>query len=197
MTATNPPDHPAIESSTTVTTILGGGCFWCLEAVFAELDGILSVESGYAGGGALAPTYEDVCRGDTGHAEVVRIRFDGSLITFRDVLQVFFSIHDPTTPNRQGYDVGTQYRSVIFCLDDTQREVARTVIAELEAARLWRQPIVTEIAAAAPFHVAENYHQRYFERHGGEPYCEGVVAPKVAKFRKQWAGRLKRRPAPG
>jgi peptide-methionine (S)-S-oxide reductase len=177
---------------TTETAVLGGGCFWCLEAVFDELAGVIAVESGYAGGHPAHPTYEEVCSGRTGHAEVVRVTFDRALLTFRDVLTVFFTLHDPTTLNRQGNDMGTQYRSVIFCQTPAQRAVAEEVIAELTAAKLWRDPIVTEIAGAAPFYEAEGYHQEYFARNAGQPYCAVVVAPKVAKFRKHFTERLKR-----
>ncbi len=179
------------QQPTLATAILGGGCFWCLDAVFRELDGVHSVESGYAGGRTAAPTYEQVCAGDTGHAEVVRLRFDPAAISFPDVLRVFFTIHDPTTRNRQGNDVGTQYRSAIFCQDEGQRREANAVIAELTAQGLWRDPVVTDVAGPATFHPAEVYHQDYFERNGSQPYCAHVVAPKVAKFRKAWAQRLK------
>jgi peptide-methionine (S)-S-oxide reductase len=183
-----PPASPALE-----TAILGGGCFWCLEAVFDELAGVASVESGYAGGRFPNPSYDDVCSGRTGHAEVVRITFDPAIVTFRELLEVFFTIHDPTTPDRQGNDVGTQYRSVIFCQTAEQRELAEAVIGELTAAGLWRNPVVTEIAGAAPFHPAEGYHQDYFARNAGQPYCALVVAPKVAKFRKHFTERMKRK----
>jgi peptide-methionine (S)-S-oxide reductase len=185
---TSPAVTPATE-----TAVLGGGCFWCLEAVFDGLEGVLAVESGYAGGAAERPTYEEVCSGRTGHAEVVRVTFDPAVLSFRDLLTLFFTIHDPTTPNRQGNDVGTQYRSVIFCQTDAQRETANAVVAELSAAKLWRNPIVTEIAGAAPFHEAEAYHQEYFDRNPRQPYCALVVEPKVTKFRKQFADRLKKR----
>ena len=175
------------------TAVLGGGCFWCLEAVFDELAGVDSVESGYAGGKNANPSYEEVCSGRTGHAEVVRVRFDPAQFSFRDLLTVFFTIHDPTTLNRQGNDVGTQYRSVIFCQTPEQRAIAESVIAELTAGGLWDDPIVTEIADAAPFYEAERYHQEYFARNAGQPYCAAVVAPKVAKFRKHFTERLKRR----
>jgi peptide-methionine (S)-S-oxide reductase len=177
---------------TTETAILGGGCFWCLEAVFDGLAGVQSVESGYAGGSGANPSYEDVCGGRTGHAEVVRVTFDPSVLSFRDLLTVFFTIHDPTTLNRQGNDVGTQYRSVIFCANDAQRETAEAVVAELSAARLWRNPIVTQIAGPAPFYGAEAYHQQYFDRNPAQPYCALVVEPKVAKFRQHFRERLKR-----
>jgi peptide-methionine (S)-S-oxide reductase len=177
----------------TEIAVLGGGCFWCLEAVFDGLLGVASVESGYAGGAGPSPTYDEVCSGRTGHAEVVRVTFDPAVLSFRDLLTVFFTIHDPTTPNRQGNDVGTQYRSVIFCQSDEQRQVAEAVIAQLTAAKLWRNPIVTQIAGAVPFHEAEPYHQEYFDRNPRQPYCALVVEPKVTKFRKQFADRLKKR----
>ena len=176
----------------TQTAVLGGGCFWCVEAVYDQLKGVRSAESGYAGGKSPNPTYDDVCGGRTGHAEVVRIEFDPDELWFEDLLRVFFTIHDPTTKDRQGNDVGTQYRSVIFAQSAEQRKVAESVIAELNAARLWRDPIVTEIADAAPYYPAEQYHQEYFERNGRQPYCQAVVAPKVAKFRKTFADRLRR-----
>ena len=175
----------------TQTAVLGGGCFWCVEAVYDQLKGVRSAESGYAGGKSANPTYDDVCGGRTGHAEVVRIEFDPDELSFEDLLRVFFTIHDPTTKDRQGNDVGTQYRSVIFAQSPEQRKVAESVIAELNQARLWRDPIVTEIADAAQFYPAEQYHQEYFARNGRQPYCQAVVAPKVAKFRKQFLDRLK------
>jgi len=187
MTATPP------SSSLQETAVLGGGCFWCLEAVFDELAGVQSVESGYAGGRDPCPTYEDVCGGRTGHAEVVRIAFDPSVLSFRELLTVFFTIHDPTTPDRQGNDVGTQYRSVVFCQSPDQRATAESLIAELSAAELWKDPIVTEIAAGAPFYEAERHHQEYFAGNPRQPYCAAVVAPKVAKFRKLFTARLKRK----
>ena len=173
--------------------VLGGGCFWCLDAVFRGLEGVASVESGYAGGSAANPTYEAVCGGRTGHAEVVKVTFDPAVLTFRDLLTVFFTIHDPTTKDRQGNDVGTQYRSVVFCETPEQRADAEAVIADLTAQKLWRDPIVTEIASRAAFYPAENYHQDYFARNGAQPYCQIVVAPKVAKFRKAFADRLKKK----
>ena len=185
---TTPSATPATE-----TAILGGGCFWCLEAVFDGLEGVLSVESGYAGGAGERPSYEEVCGGRSGHAEVVRVTFDPAKLSFRDLLTVFFTIHDPTTPNRQGNDVGTQYRSVIFCQSDEQRATAKSVVAELDAAKLWKNRIVTEIAGAVPFHEAEAYHQEYFDKNPRQPYCALVVEPKVTKFRKQFAERLKQR----
>ena len=179
--------------SPSATAVLGGGCFWCLDAVFRELEGVRSVESGYAGGRTANPTYEDVCGGKTGHAEVVRMTFDPAVLSFRDLLRVFFTIHDPTTLNRQGNDVGTQYRSVIFCETPDQRTDAEAVIGELTAEGLWRDPVVTEIAGRATFHPAEGYHQDYFARNGRQPYCAYVVAPKVAKFRKAFAERLRKK----
>ena len=176
----------------TETATLGGGCFWCLEAVYLEVDGVVSVESGYAGGEVADPTYEQVCNGDTGHAEVVRVDFDPARISYRDILGIFFSIHDPTTLNRQGNDVGTQYRSVIFTHSDEQARIARQMVDELAAQKTFGRPIVTEILPVPDYYPAEAYHQRYFEQHPGQGYCAVVVAPKVAKFRKQFADRLRR-----
>jgi len=172
---------------------LAGGCFWCLEAVFDQLAGVESVESGYMGGALANPTYEDICTGETGHAEVVRLTFDPAVVSFRDILSVFFTIHDPTTLNRQGNDVGTQYRSAIFFHSAEQEKAARETIARLSAEGLWANPIVTQVAAATTFYQAEDYHQEYFARVGGRnPYCTMVVEPKVAKFRKHFMDRLKR-----
>lgn len=171
---------------------LGGGCFWCLEAVFQHLRGVESVVSGYAGGHVADPTYEEVCRGTTGHAEVVDVTFNPCVLDYRDLLRVFFTIHDPTTLNRQGADVGTQYRSVVFTRSREQDMVAREVIQELADAKTFDQPIVTEVAALNTFYPAEAYHQHYFERNPSQPYCQVVVAPKVAKFRKEHLERLKR-----
>jgi len=184
------PATPTLE-----TAVLGGGCFWCLDAVFRELAGVQSVESGYAGGSTPNPTYEAVCSGDTGHAEVVRVAFDPGVLSFRDLLRVFFTIHDPTTRDRQGNDVGTQYRSVVFCQTPEQRTDAEAVIAELAREKLWPDPIVTELAGPATFHPAETYHQDYFERNGRQPYCAYIIAPKLAKFRKAFAERLRRKRA--
>lgn len=178
-------------SQRTETATLGGGCFWCIEPVFQELRGVRRVESGYAGGHVPDPSYEDVCGGQTGHAEVVRVEFDPAEIGYRDILEVFFTVHDPTTPNRQGADVGTQYRSVIFHHDEEQRRVAVQVIAELEARGLWDAPVVTELAPAGEFYPAESYHQEYYRRNPGAGYCQVVIAPKVAKFRSRFADRLK------
>jgi peptide-methionine (S)-S-oxide reductase len=170
---------------------LGGGCFWCLEAVFQDVKGVERVVSGYAGGSVADPSYEDVCTGRTGHAEVVQITFDPAVLSYRDVLHLFFGIHDPTTLNRQGADVGTQYRSVIYVHSPEQERVARQVIAELGGQGLWDDPIVTEVTAAPAFYPAEAYHQEYFRRNPGQGYCRAVIAPKVAKFRKANFERLK------
>jgi peptide-methionine (S)-S-oxide reductase len=175
------------------TATLAGGCFWCLEAVFLELDGVASVVSGYSGGTTPNPSYRDVCGGATGHAEVVQVTFDPAVITFRDLLGVFFTIHDPTTLNRQGGDIGTQYRSAIFYHSDEQRRVAEEVKSELQAQGVWDAPIVTELEPIAAFYPAEEYHQNYFARNPGQPYCQAVVAPKVSKTRKVFMDRLKRR----
>lgn len=172
---------------------LAGGCFWCLEAVFDQLEGVESVESGYMGGQLKDPTYEDICGGDTGHAEVVRITYDPGKVSFQDILDVFFVIHDPTTLNRQGNDAGTQYRSAIFCHTPEQQAAAALAIARLGEAKLWDDPIVTEVTQAETFYVAEDYHQEYFERNPFQSYCAFVVKPKVAKFRKQFLSRLKKK----
>ncbi len=171
---------------------LAGGCFWCLEAVFDELKGVESVESGYSGGHAPNPTYHEVCDGDTGHAEVVQVKFDPAVVSYRDLLTVFFTIHDPTTLNRQGNDVGTQYRSAIFYHNEEQKKIAEAVIAEIETAKLWDAPIVTEVTPFEAFYRAEDYHQEYFAHNRFQPYCQFVVAPKVAKFRQKFAAKLKR-----
>ena len=166
---------------------LGGGCFWCLEAVYQELNGVEQVVSGYAGGFVEFPDYESVCEGVTGHAEVVQIQFDPSLISLRQILEVFFVIHDPTTLNRQGHDVGTQYRSVIYCEDELQINTALDVILELKEQKVYQEPIVTEIMLAPTFYPAEDYHQNYFATHPFQGYCMGVIAPKLEKFRKTFA----------
>ena len=170
---------------------LGGGCFWCLEAVFDNLQGVESVESGYTGGKIANPTYRQVCNGNTGHAEVVRVTFDPDVIAYREILEVFFTIHDPTTLNRQGNDVGTQYRSAIFYHSPAQRKITEQLIAELDAQKAFGAPIVTEVVPAPTFYVAEDYHQEYFANNESQPYCQFVVAPKVAKFRKKYAQRVK------
>jgi peptide-methionine (S)-S-oxide reductase len=170
---------------------LAGGCFWCLEAVFEQLRGVDKVESGYAGGIVAEPTYHQVCTGDTGHAEVVQITFDPSVITYREILDVFFATHDPTTLNRQGPDFGTQYRSAIFYHTPEQKEAAEQRIRELNAAKIWDAPIVTQVVPLQAFYRAEDYHQGYFRANPGQPYCQAVVSPKVAKFRKQFTSKLK------
>ncbi len=172
--------------------ILAGGCFWCLDAAFRQLRGVENVESGYAGGTVPNPSYRAVCTGRTGHAEVVRVTFDPSVISYRDLLGVFFTVHDPTTPNRQGGDIGTQYRSAIFYLSDAQRDTARELMDELAKEKMWRDPIVTELVMAPEFYPAEDYHQDYFENNAQQPYCQAVVAPKVAKVRKAYFDRLAR-----
>lgn len=177
------------------TATLAGGCFWCLEAVYDEIKGVHSVESGYAGGHAPNPTYRQVCDGDTGHAEVVQIHFDPNVVAYRDLLNVFFAIHDPTTLNRQGADVGTQYRSAIFYHDEEQKHIAGELIEELNAQKIWDKPIVTEVTKLDKFYAAEDYHQEYFARNPYQPYCMAVVAPKVAKFRKHFLDMLKKQPA--
>lgn len=171
---------------------LGGGCFWCLEAIYDELKGVTEVVSGYSGGHLPNPTYEQVCSKQTGHAEVVQVSFDPSLISYRDILQIFFAIHDPTTPNRQGSDVGPQYRSVIFYHSPEQKALAQEVMQNLNQAGLWQNPIVTELVAFEKFYPAEDYHQEYFRRNPYQPYCAFVVGPKVARFRKQYFDRLKK-----
>ena len=176
----------------TETATLGGGCFWCLEAVFDDLNGVISVESGYMGGQTVNPTYEQVCGGRTGHAEVVQITFDPALVRFREILEVFFVIHDPTTLNRQGNDSGTQYRSAIFFHSQEQKQIAQEVITNLSGARLWRDPVVTEVTPATVFYIAEDYHQEYFANNPEAGYCQFVVAPKVAKFRKHFLSKLKK-----
>ena len=171
---------------------LAGGCFWCLEAVYNELRGVESVVSGYAGGHDPDPTYEAVCSETTGHAEVVQIAFDPDMVSFRELLEVFFTIHDPTTLNRQGNDVGTQYRSAIYYHDEEQRLIAEEVIEEMTVAGLWDDPIVTEVTALDTFYEAEEYHQQYFEKNPFQPYCFVVVRPKVSKFRKKFVSKLKK-----
>lgn len=171
--------------------ILGGGCFWCLEAVYEQLLGVEKVESGYSGGAVVNPTYKQVCSGTTGHAEVVQVTFDPQVIDFQSLLEVFFTIHDPTTPNRQGADVGPQYRSAIFYHNKQQKTIAEQVIREIDVAKIWDNPIVTEVAPFEVFYRAEDYHQEYFRRNSGQPYCQVVIAPKVAKFRQRYLAKLK------
>ncbi len=174
------------------TATLAGGCFWCLEAVFQELAGVARVESGYSGGRVRNPTYREVCTGSTGHAEVTRVTFDPSVLSFEDLLRVFFAVHDPTTLNRQGHDAGTQYRSAVFFHGPEQEAAARRVIAELESRGLWEDPVVTEVVPFEAFYPAEDYHRDYFRRNPDQPYCQAVIAPKVAKFRKSFLDRLRR-----
>jgi peptide-methionine (S)-S-oxide reductase len=176
------------------TATLAGGCFWCLEAVYDELKGVHSVESGYAGGHVDNPSYRAVCSGMTGHAEVVQVRFDPNVVSYRDLLNVFFTIHDPTTLNRQGADTGTQYRSAIFYHDEEQKKIAEEVVRDLNAQKIWDNPIVTEVTPFDKFYVAEDYHQEYFARNPYQPYCQVVVAPKVSKFRKHFLEMLKKQP---
>lgn len=192
MNSKNGPTNGETEVAT-----LGGGCFWCLEAVYDQLDGVVSVESGYAGGHVKDPSYQEVCTGTTGHAEVVQVTFRPEQVSFKEILQVFFTIHDPTTLNRQGADVGPQYRSVIFFHSDEQKATAEEVMEELMRHELWSDPIVTELSPYSDFYVAEDYHQEYYERNMGQPYCQVVIAPKVAKFRKQFVDRLKASAAQG
>ena len=173
------------------TATLGGGCFWCLEAVFERLRGVERVVSGYAGGTGPDPSYHAVCTGTTGHAEVVQVTFDPAVLSFREVLDVFFATHDPTTLNRQGPDAGTQYRSAVFYHSPEQKRVAEERIAELNAAQVWDRPIVTQVVPLEAFYPAEGYHQEYFRRNPSQPYCQAIVAPKVAKFRKQFADKLR------
>jgi len=184
-------DKQSGNTSRTEIATLAGGCFWCLEAVFEELRGVEKVESGYSGGIVPDPTYHQVCTGTTGHAEVVQLTFDPNVISFRDILEVFFTIHDPTTLNRQGADVGTQYRSAIFYHTPEQKRAAEEVMAKLDAAQVWEAPIVTEVTPFHAFYRAEDYHQEYFRSNGGQPYCQVVIAPKVAKFRAQHLAKLK------
>jgi peptide-methionine (S)-S-oxide reductase len=186
MTDRSPPSTPEKEVAT-----LAGGCFWCLEAVFDQVKGVESVESGYMGGGRPNPTYEAVCTGTSGHAEIIQIRFDQNIISFRELLEIFFGIHDPTTLNRQGNDAGTQYRSAIFYHSPEQEATANEVIDTLSTAKIFDAPIVTEVVSASTFYVAEEYHQEYFVQNPSQPYCTYLISPKVAKFRQQFAGKLK------
>ena len=177
------------------TATLAGGCFWCLEAVFDDVKGVHGVESGYAGGHVDNPSYQAVCSGNTGHAEVIQIHFDPSIVSYRDLLNVFFAIHDPTTLNRQGADVGTQDRSAIFYHNDGQKIIAENHIEELNSQNIWDQAIVTQVSPLDKFYMAEDYHQEYFARNQNQPYCQAVIAPKVAKFRKHFLEMLKEQPA--
>ncbi len=174
------------------TATLGGGCFWCLEAVYVEMEGVVSIESGYMGGHVENPAYREVCTGRTGHVEVVQVKFDRAVTSYREVLEVFFAIHDPTSRDRQGNDAGSQYRSVIFYHDDGQRAAAEELIRDLNAQGIWPRPVVTEVRPATAFYRAEEYHQQYFRNNPEQPYCAFVVAPKVAKFREKFARKLRR-----
>ncbi len=181
-----------IEGAETEVATLAGGCFWCLEAIFGEVDGVKSVSSGYTGGTTINPSYQEVCTGTTGHAEAVQVVFNPGKISYREVLQVFFSVHDPTTLDRQGADVGTQYRSAIFYHNDQQRATAEALIGELDQDRLWKKPIVTQVLPLGEFYPAEEYHREYFLRHREQSYCQVVIVPKINKFRKQWTERIRR-----
>ena len=172
----------------------GSGCFWCSEAVFSELQGVVEVTPGYAGGTVPNPTYEEVCTDTTGHAEVARVAFDPSAISYRELLEVFFSTHDPTTRNRQGHDEGTQYRSVIFYESEAQKKEAEGIIRELSAGKVFRDPIVTEVSPLEAFYQAEDYHREYYRLNPSKPYCQAVIAPKLAKFRARWNSKLKNAP---
>jgi peptide-methionine (S)-S-oxide reductase len=186
---TTPDTPPAAAGLETAT--LGGGCFWCLEAVYERVRGVARVESGYAGGAEPDPTYEQVCSGRTGHAEVVRVAFDPAELSYRELLEIFFTIHDPTTPDRQGADVGPQYRSIILTESDAPRRTAEAVIADLEREGIWPDPIITQVEPLTRFHPAEAYHRQYYARNAGKPYCQFVIEPKVAKFRQRFASRLR------
>jgi peptide-methionine (S)-S-oxide reductase len=174
---------------------LGGGCFWCLEAVYEQLNGVLQVASGYTGGSVANPTYKQVCSGTTGHAEVVQVTFDPTTVSYKEILGIFFSIHDPTTLNRQGADIGTQYRSAVFYHSDEQKRNAEMLLKELDGAGIWDSPIVTEITPLTTFYPAEDYHQGYYRNHKYQPYCQAVITPKLTKFRKQYLAKLKQVPA--
>jgi peptide-methionine (S)-S-oxide reductase len=189
-----PKSETGSQSESRETATLAGGCFWCLEALYDDLKGVEDVVSGYSGGDVPNPSYEMVCSGSTGHAEVVQITFDPNVISFKEILQVFFTIHDPTTLNRQGPDVGTQYRSAILYHKLEQKAVAEQVIKEFEAAHIWNAPIVTELKPLERFYPAEAYHQEYFKRNPNQSYCRAVIAPKVAKFRKQFLDKLRKGP---
>ena len=183
--------QPKTVSENCEIATLGGGCFWCLEAAFEQVQGVERVESGYMGGAIKDPSYRQVCSGTTGHAEVVQVAFDPKVISYRDILQIFFVIHDPTTLNRQGADVGTQYRSAIFYHSPEQKQTAEKLIAEFSAEKIWDRPIVTQIVPLDTFYIAEDYHQGYFQANPTQPYCQAVVAPKVAKLRKTFLSKLK------
>jgi len=181
-----------MENKNIETATLGAGCFWCVEAVFDDLQGVESVESGYSGGHTENPTYREVCSETTGHAEVVNVNFNPNEISFKEILQIFFTVHDPTTLNRQGNDIGSSYRSAIFYHDENQKQIAEEVVKEVGAEGIYDNPIVTEVTAFDKFYMAEDYHQEYFDNNPNQPYCAAVVAPKVAKFRQKFVGRLKK-----
>ncbi len=181
-----------MENKNIETATLGAGCFWCVEAVFDDLQGVESVESGYSGGHTENPTYREVCSETTGHAEVVNVNFNPNEISFKEILQIFFTVHDPTTLNRQGNDIGSSYRSAIFYHDENQKQIAEEVVKEIGAEGIYDNPIVTEVTAFDKFYIAEDYHQEYFDNNPNQPYCAAVVAPKVAKFRQKFVGRLKK-----
>ncbi|RPJ57175.1 MAG: peptide-methionine (S)-S-oxide reductase [Acidobacteria bacterium] len=184
-------NQQAVGASEDVIT-LGGGCFWCTEAIFDELKGVKQVESGYSGGHVPNPTYERVCTGTTGHAEVIQVTFDPQVISLNDILHIFFTVHDPTTLNRQGPDVGTQYRSAIFYRNDEQKKIAEEVTRDIEASKIWNAPLVTKLEPFKAFYEAEDYHQTYFASNPNQPYCRAIIAPKVAKFREKYRARLKK-----
>jgi peptide-methionine (S)-S-oxide reductase len=177
-------------SATSQVVTLAGGCFWCIEAIFKQVEGVEEVIPGYTGGTTANPTYQDVCTDTTGHAEAVQVTFNPAQISYREILEIFFSVHDPTTLNRQGPDRGTQYRSAIFYHNEQQKAIAKGLIEELNRAHLWKEPIVTQIAPLDKFYPTEDYHRQYFSRHPEQAYCRTVISPKVNKFRKQWAKRL-------
>ena len=179
-------------SASSEVATLAGGCFWCIEAVYQEIDGVESVVPGYTGGSSINPTYEQVSTGKSGHAEAVQVTFDPAKVSYREILEIFFSAHDPTTLNRQGADVGTQYRSAIFYHSDNQKTISQEVMKELNKARLWERPMVTQVAPISKFYPAEDYHRDYFKKHPEQAYCQAVISPKVSKLRRQWAKRLKR-----
>jgi peptide-methionine (S)-S-oxide reductase len=193
----DPETHEGVMSEKSETATLAGGCFWCLEAVFEQLEGVERVVSGYAGGRVPNPSYEQVCGGDTGHAEVVQVTFDPALLPYRDLLEVFFAFHDPTTIDRQGHDVGSQYRSAIFYHSPEQKAVASELIAKLASEKVFDAPIVTELAPLESFYPAENYHQGYYRANPNQGYCRATITPKVTKLRREYAARLKKTAATG
>ncbi|MDD8017119.1 MAG: peptide-methionine (S)-S-oxide reductase MsrA [Bacteroidota bacterium] len=174
------------------TATLGGGCFWCTEAIYQQLNGVIKVESGYSGGTVSNPSYEEVCTGRTNHAEVIQVTFNPAVLSYKELLNVFFHMHDPTTLNRQGADVGTQYRSVIFYRSEEQKKAAYDVIKEVASAKVWDDPIVTEVTPFSNFYKAENYHQNYYNEHSNQPYCRMVINPKLSKFRREFSSKLKK-----